>query len=91
MGGVNDTADQWWAVSMTPRINIDYMDPTCSRLLFSLKGISITKKILHRQIVPPYIYNICEKMGYLNKKILVSSVIDTADYKIGEFKVEFLG
>jgi hypothetical protein len=74
-GGVNDTADQWWVVSMTPlttmvdvnetvdlwlavstgpRINFDtadHMDPTCSRLLFSLKGITI-KKIIFRQIIP---------------------------------------
>jgi hypothetical protein len=42
INNVNDTADQWSAVSMTPRINIDtadQMDFACSRLLFFFKGI----------------------------------------------------
>jgi hypothetical protein len=46
VGGVNDTADHLWAVSMTLCINIDTVDhinTTCLRLLFSLKGIYKSK------------------------------------------------
>jgi hypothetical protein len=40
---------------------------------FFFKG-NINQKIIHRQILPHYIYN-----------------IDTADHKLGDFNVEFLG
>jgi hypothetical protein len=54
---------------------------------------NINLKIIHRQIVPHYMYNICfaKKYGLTKKQILVSSVIDTADQKIGDFKVENFG
>jgi hypothetical protein len=45
VGGVNDIADPWWEVSMTPLTKLPL-------LLFSLKGISIKSK--HRQIVLHY-------------------------------------
>jgi hypothetical protein len=46
VSGVNDTADRWWAVSMTPSINIATADqggPIFMKLLFPVRGISIQK------------------------------------------------
>jgi hypothetical protein len=37
VGGVNDTADQWWALPMTPPVNID--TATFTRLPSLVKGI----------------------------------------------------
>jgi hypothetical protein len=39
VGGVKDTAEQWWAVAMTPPINIDtadQMEPALTTINFSL-------------------------------------------------------
>jgi hypothetical protein len=55
--------EQWWAVSTTPFINVDtadHMDHTCSRLLFSLTGISIKKS---------YIGNLYHTIQYLQQML----------------------
>jgi hypothetical protein len=44
VGGVNDTVDQWWAVSMTPLTKIDTTDGGTSKfsmLWLLFKGIPI--------------------------------------------------
>jgi hypothetical protein len=77
LGGVNDTADQWWVVSMTPLTKIDTADQGTSKfsvLWLLLNGIPI-KKIIHRQIVLHCIYNIhAQNMG-VNEGSLLSSAV----------------
>jgi hypothetical protein len=63
VGGVNDTADQWWAVSVTPLTKYDTTGQWASKLdmlWLLLRGIPI-KKSIHRQTVLHYIYNIHTK------------------------------
>jgi hypothetical protein len=48
-GGVNDTADQWWAVSMTLLTKIDTADQGTSKfsvLWLLLKGIPVEKSYI---------------------------------------------
>jgi hypothetical protein len=59
-GRCHDTADHWWAVSIAPRINIDtayQRGPYIYEAAVSFKG-NINPKIILRQIVLHYIYNI---------------------------------
>jgi hypothetical protein len=49
VGGVNDTADRWWAMSMTPLTKIDTTDQGTSKfrmLWLLLKGIPIEKSYI---------------------------------------------
>jgi hypothetical protein len=49
VGGVNNTADQWWAVSMTLLTKIDTTDQGTSKftvLWLLLKGIPIEKSYI---------------------------------------------
>jgi hypothetical protein len=49
VGGVNDTADQWWVVSMTPLTKIYTADQGTSKfrvLWLLLKGIPIEKSYI---------------------------------------------
>jgi hypothetical protein len=65
-GCSNGTADQWWAVSMTP-LTSGPQSLICAG--------SIYKKIIQRQIVPHYIYKIHTKnMGGNNESLLWSAV-----------------
>jgi hypothetical protein len=79
---------------MTLLINIDtadHMDPTVSsRLLFSLKGISIKKSYIGK-LQPTISTTFAKNMGLLQTNFVVRGVIDIPDHKIGEFKAEFLG
>jgi hypothetical protein len=57
VGGVNDTADQWWAVSMTPLTKIDTADQGTSKftvLWLLLKGIPIEKSYIGKLYSPIY-------------------------------------
>jgi hypothetical protein len=53
LSGVIDTADQWWAVSMTPLTKIDTADKGTekfSMLWLLLKGIPIEKSYIGKNI-----------------------------------------
>jgi hypothetical protein len=65
-GSANGTADRWWAVSMTP---------LTSGPQSLISAGSIYKKIIQKQIVPHYIYNIHTKhMGGNKESLLLSAV-----------------
>jgi hypothetical protein len=49
VGGVNDSADWWWALAMTPLTRIDTADQATSKLSvlwLLLKGIPIEKSYI---------------------------------------------
>jgi hypothetical protein len=88
VGGVNDTADHWWAVAMTPLTKYDTADQCALKFEIRwllLKEISI-KKIIHRQIVMhyTYIYNIYAKnIGVSKGSLLWTAVSMTSCLVVG--------
>jgi hypothetical protein len=92
VGGVNDTADQWLAVSLTPLTKYDTDDQGASKfdvLLQLLMGISLQKIIgkLYYTIPTTFIQKI---WGLTRITFVVSRVIDTADHQKVDFIFEYL-
>jgi hypothetical protein len=83
-GSVNDTPDQWSAVSMTPLTKIDTADQGTSKftmLWLLLKQIPIEKSYigkLYYTISTTFIQKI---WGLTKDHFVVSGVIDTADHQ----------